>query len=311
MRLARGWKLGRKGTDDGASSSSPRTIAPCASRWVRPRGRAHRCDFSSRIINDTIVPLFKQGDFHGGVNAGLDQMMRVVDGEPLPAPDQALEARSGPRRATAAVAGRGHRARHASCATFIGRAPAALVAGSGGAGVAWWITSRCPSMLIGAASEFSYSCCSVGFGGGSGCGGGGGRVFRDVTRGGGFGWVRRRIRRWRRLERWRRQWRRRRRLRPLVVSRWISCACSATCAPRARARAGAFPMRSTPASNRRSRPRKRAPPREIRFVIETALDIPELWAGVTPRERAAAGFFAAPRLGHRTSQRRTHLCIGG
>ncbi len=25
---------------------------------------------------------------------------------------------------------------------------------------------------------------------------------------------------------------------------------------------------------------------EIRFVIETALDIPELWAGVTPRERA-------------------------
>ena len=36
---------------------------------------------SSRIINDTIVPLFKQGDFNGGVNAGVDQMIRVVDGE--------------------------------------------------------------------------------------------------------------------------------------------------------------------------------------------------------------------------------------
>jgi uncharacterized membrane protein len=29
---------------------------------------------------------------------------------------------------------------------------------------------------------------------------------------------------------------------------------------------------------------------EIRFVIETALDIPELWAGVTPRERALQVF---------------------
>jgi len=29
---------------------------------------------------------------------------------------------------------------------------------------------------------------------------------------------------------------------------------------------------------------------EIRFVIETALDIPELWAGLSPRERAAQVF---------------------
>ena len=29
---------------------------------------------------------------------------------------------------------------------------------------------------------------------------------------------------------------------------------------------------------------------EIRFVIETALDIPELWAGLTPRERALQVF---------------------
>ena len=29
---------------------------------------------------------------------------------------------------------------------------------------------------------------------------------------------------------------------------------------------------------------------EIRFVIETALDLPELWAGVTPRERALQVF---------------------
>ena len=43
---------------------------------------------TSRIINDTVAPLFRQGDFYGGINAGLDQVMRVVDGEALPEPDQ-------------------------------------------------------------------------------------------------------------------------------------------------------------------------------------------------------------------------------
>ena len=37
---------------------------------------------SSRIINETIVPRFGQGDFYGGVTAGVDNIMRVVDGEP-------------------------------------------------------------------------------------------------------------------------------------------------------------------------------------------------------------------------------------
>ena len=52
---------------------------------------------SSRIINDTIVPLFKQGDFYGGINAGLDQMLRVVDGEPLPRARPGLEGHAGQR----------------------------------------------------------------------------------------------------------------------------------------------------------------------------------------------------------------------
>jgi uncharacterized protein len=43
---------------------------------------------SRRIREETITPLFRQGDFAGGIDAGVDQMMKVIDGEPLPPPDR-------------------------------------------------------------------------------------------------------------------------------------------------------------------------------------------------------------------------------
>ena len=41
------------------------------------------------------MPRFREGDFYGGINAGLDRMIRVIDGEPLPAPAQAAPAAQG------------------------------------------------------------------------------------------------------------------------------------------------------------------------------------------------------------------------
>ena len=89
VRLMETWKLGRKGVDDGAV-----LIVAKEDRELRIEVQyglegVLTDATSSRIINETIVPLFKQGDFYGGINAGLDQMLRVVDGEPLPEPDQA------------------------------------------------------------------------------------------------------------------------------------------------------------------------------------------------------------------------------
>jgi uncharacterized protein len=34
-----------------------------------------------------ITPRFKGGDFAGGISAGIDRMIKVIDGEPLPAPE--------------------------------------------------------------------------------------------------------------------------------------------------------------------------------------------------------------------------------
>jgi uncharacterized protein len=40
----------------------------------------------NRIISETIAPAFRRGDFYGGIDAGLGQMMQLIQGEALPPP---------------------------------------------------------------------------------------------------------------------------------------------------------------------------------------------------------------------------------
>ena len=39
---------------------------------------------AKRVIEEIIIPFFKQGDFYAGIEAGVNRLMRLVDGEPLP-----------------------------------------------------------------------------------------------------------------------------------------------------------------------------------------------------------------------------------
>ena len=50
---------------------------------------------------------------------------------------------------------------------------------------------------------------------------------------------------------------------------------------------------------------------EIRFVVETALEPAEVWAGLAPRAARHADLLGPAHVEHRRSQRRTHLCIAG
>src|SRR3546814_12624511 len=43
---------------------------------------------ANRIIDETIVPRFKAGDYAGGLDAGVDQLIGVINGEPLPPPPE-------------------------------------------------------------------------------------------------------------------------------------------------------------------------------------------------------------------------------
>jgi len=89
LRVAEQWKLGRAKVDDGAIlvvAKNDRTLRLEVGYGLEG---ALSDITSKRIISDTIVPRFKQGDYFGGIDAGVVQIIRVIDGEPLPPPQRA------------------------------------------------------------------------------------------------------------------------------------------------------------------------------------------------------------------------------
>ncbi|HEV7715317.1 MAG TPA: YgcG family protein [Steroidobacteraceae bacterium] len=88
IRLAEAWKPGRKKVDDGAILLVAKNDRKLRIEVGYGLEGVLTDALSSRIRAETITPLFRQGDFAGGIDAGLDQMIRVIDGEPLPPPDR-------------------------------------------------------------------------------------------------------------------------------------------------------------------------------------------------------------------------------
>lgn len=86
LRVAETWTLGRQGVDDGVlfvvakDDRAMRIEVGYGLEGVVPDAVA------KRIISEIVVPSFTQGDFYGGVDAGVSRLIRLVDGEPLPPP---------------------------------------------------------------------------------------------------------------------------------------------------------------------------------------------------------------------------------
>ncbi len=86
LRVAERWKLGRKKVDDGAILVVAKNDRMLRIEVGYGLEGALNDATSKRIISETIVPQFKQQDFYGGITAGVGQIIRVVDGEPLSVP---------------------------------------------------------------------------------------------------------------------------------------------------------------------------------------------------------------------------------
>ena len=84
VRVAERWKLGRKKVDDGAILVVAKNDRAVRIEVGYGLEGALNDAISKRIISESITPRFTQGDFYGGVTAGIDQIIRVVDGESLP-----------------------------------------------------------------------------------------------------------------------------------------------------------------------------------------------------------------------------------
>lgn len=93
IHVAEAWKLGRKGIDDGVllliakNDKALRIEVGYGLEGVLPDAMA------KRIIEEIIVPKFKEGNFVHGIDAGVEAILGLIEGEPLP-PAQAIRGTS-------------------------------------------------------------------------------------------------------------------------------------------------------------------------------------------------------------------------
>jgi len=87
LRVAEAWKIGRKKIDDGALLVIAKNDRRLRIEVGYGLEGALTDVTTKRIIDEDITPKFKAGDFGGGVAAGVDKMVRVVDGEKLLEPE--------------------------------------------------------------------------------------------------------------------------------------------------------------------------------------------------------------------------------
>jgi uncharacterized protein len=84
IRVAESWKIGKKKFDNGAiliiarDDHKLRIEVGYGLEGVLPDAIANR------IIQQIIVPRFRDNDFPGGIEAGVDAIIKVTSGEPLP-----------------------------------------------------------------------------------------------------------------------------------------------------------------------------------------------------------------------------------
>ena len=86
IRVAEAWKLGRKGVDDGVLmlvAKEDRTLRIEVGYGLEG---AIPDIAAKRIIEEMITPRFRAGDFYGGIEQGVDRLIGLINGEPLPPP---------------------------------------------------------------------------------------------------------------------------------------------------------------------------------------------------------------------------------
>lgn len=182
LRVAERWKIGRKNVDDGAVLV------------VAKNDRALRIEVgyglegtlndatANRIIREAIAPRFREGDFYGGINAGVDRMLRVIDGEPLPEPGSPAPQVGGglgqslPIVLVLAVVIGGLLRR------MLGRTAGSVAAGGAAGAVAWLLVGAVSIAVMAGILAFIFTL--VGGGVGRGIHGG---FPGGLRRGGGFG----------------------------------------------------------------------------------------------------------------------------
>ena len=86
IRVVEQWKLGRKGVDDGVLLLVAKDDRKMRLEVGRGLEGAVPDAVAKRITADIIAPYFKLGDFASGIAMGVERLINVIEGEPLPEP---------------------------------------------------------------------------------------------------------------------------------------------------------------------------------------------------------------------------------
>lgn len=175
IRVAEAWKLGRKSIDDGILILVAKNDRKLRIEVGRGLEGAVPDAIARRIVAEVIGPRFKEGDFHGGLKAGVAQLQAVIGGEALAPPksvsradskDEDLETLSLVGLAIAAMLG-------SVMTSWLGRLGGSAATSAVIGFLAWLVTGSASIALIAAILLFIIILSASGGGGGWSSGGGG------------------------------------------------------------------------------------------------------------------------------------------
>jgi uncharacterized protein len=91
-RVGNAWKIGRKDIGDGVLLIVAKDDRKLRIEVAKTLEGAVPDLSAKRVIDQAIAPRFKQGDFAGGIDAGVDQLIELIQNEGLPEPAAAPKA---------------------------------------------------------------------------------------------------------------------------------------------------------------------------------------------------------------------------
>lgn len=86
IRVVDSWKLGRRGVDDGLLLIIAKNDRRLRIEVGRGLEGAIPDAIANRIIDEIIKPRFRENRYFEGIQAGINSITKVIEGEPLPAP---------------------------------------------------------------------------------------------------------------------------------------------------------------------------------------------------------------------------------
>lgn len=90
-RVANEWRIGRRTVGDGVLLIVAKNDRKVRIEVAKTLEGAIPDLAAKRIIDEAITPRFKQGDFAGGVDAGVTRITGLISGEALPEPSQTAQ----------------------------------------------------------------------------------------------------------------------------------------------------------------------------------------------------------------------------